>query len=344
MIYFQCDYTEGAHPLIMQKLMETNLEQSPGYGYDVYCESARAKIRTACRCENADVYFISGGTQTNLIAIASMLRPYESVISAVEGHISCHEVGAIEATGHEVTAIVSEDGKINAQQVRELCYDFETSPDHDFMVKPGMVYISYPTESGTLYTKQELLDLRAVCTEYDIPLYIDGARLGYGLMSPKADITLPELANLCDMFYIGGTKCGAYIGEALVINNDRYKYCYRNLIKQRGGVLAKGRLMGIQFDTLFTDNLYFDICKSAVDQALRIRKAFEDVGVPIWGTSYTNQQFPILTSEQLKKFEGKFAYEFWCKLDEERTVVRFCTCWATKDENVDKLIEVIKTL
>ena len=344
MIYFQCDYTEGAHPLIMQKLMETNLEQSPGYGYDKYCESARDKVRAACSLPDADVYFISGGTQTNLIAIGSMLRPYESVISAVEGHIACHEVGAIEATGHKVTAIVSDDGKISAQQVREICADFETSPDRDFMVKPGMVYISYPTESGTLYTKQELLDLREVCTQYDIPLYVDGARLGYGLMSPKADITLPELANLCDMFYIGGTKCGAYIGEALVINNPKYKACYRNFIKQRGGVLAKGRLMGIQFETLFTDGLYFEICKNAVAQALRIRKAFEDAGVTIWGTSYTNQQFPILTSEQLSKFEGKFAYEFWCKLDEERTVVRFCTCWATKDENVDKLIEVIKTL
>ena len=344
MIYFQCDYTEGAHPKIMQKLMETNLEQSPGYGYDKYCESARAKVREACSCPDADVYFISGGTQTNLIAIGSMLRPYESVISAVEGHIACHEVGAIEATGHKVTAIVSDDGKISAQQVREICADFETSPDRDFMVKPGMVYISYPTESGTLYTKQELIDLRAVCTEFDIPLYVDGARMGYGLMSPKADITLPELANLCDMFYIGGTKCGAYIGEALVINNPKYKSCYRNFIKQRGGVLAKGRLMGIQFETLFTDGLYFDICKNAVAQALRIRKAFEDAGVTIWGTSYTNQQFPILTKDQLSKFEGKFAYEFWCKLDEERTVVRFCTCWATKDENVDKLIEVIKTL
>jgi len=344
MIYFQCDYTEGAHPLIMQKLMDTNLEQSPGYGYDKYCESARAKIRAACSLPDADVYFISGGTQTNLIAIGSMLRPYESVISAVEGHIACHEVGAIEATGHKVTAIVSDDGKISAQQVREICADFETSPDHDFMVKPGMVYISYPTESGTLYTKRELMDLRAVCTEYDIPLYIDGARLGYGLMSPKSDITLPELAALCDMFYIGGTKCGAYIGEALVINNPKYKACYRNFIKQRGGVLAKGRLMGIQFDTLFTDGLYFDICKNAVAQALRIRKAFEDAGVTIWGTSYTNQQFPILTKAQLEKFEGKFAYEFWGKLDEDRTVVRFCTCWATKDENVDALIEVIKTL
>ena len=344
MIYFQCDYTEGAHPLIMQKLMETNLEQSPGYGYDKYCESARAKIRAACNCPDADIYFISGGTQTNLIAISSMLRPYESVISAVEGHISCHEVGAIEATGHKVTAIVSDDGKISAQQVGEICNEFETSPDQDFIVKPGMVYISYPTESGTLYSKQELLDLREVCTRYDIPLYIDGARLGYGLMSPKADITLPELSNLCDMFYIGGTKCGAYIGEALVINNAKYKACYRNLIKQRGGVLAKGRLMGIQFDTLFTDGLYLDICKNAITQALRIRKAFEDAGVTIWGTSYTNQQFPILTKAQLAKFDGKFAYEFWCNLDEDRTVVRFCTSWATKEENVDKLIEVIKTL
>ena len=344
MIYFQCDYTEGAHPLIMEKLMQTNLEQSPGYGYDVYCESARNKIRKECKCENADIYFISGGTQTNLIAIASMLRPYEAVVSAVEGHIACHEVGAIEATGHKVIAITSDDGKISADQVRDICHDFETSPDRDFMVKPGMVYISHPTESGTLYSKQELYDLRKVCNEYNIPLYVDGACMGYGLMSPKADISLAELAGLCDMFYIGGTKCGAYIGEALVINNDKYKPCYRGLIKQRGGVLAKGRLMGIQFDTLFTDGLYFDICKNAVSQALRIRKAFEDAGIELWGSSYTNQQFPILTNEQLKKFDSEFAYEFWCKLDNERTVVRFCTCWATKDENVDNLIETIKTL
>ena len=344
MIYFQCDYTEGAHPLIMEKLMQTNLEQSPGYGYDVYCDSAKAKIRKACGIENVDVHFISGGTQTNLIAIASMLRPYEAVISAVEGHIACHEVGAIEATGHKVIAITSEDGKISAEQVRFYCNDFETSPDRDFMVKPGMVYISYPTESGTLYTKQEIIDIRKVCDEYNIPLYIDGARLGYGLASAKCDITLPEIAELCDMFYIGGTKCGAYIGEALVIVNDKYKPCYRGLIKQRGAMLAKGRLMGIQFDTLFTDGLYFDICKNAVKQAMRIRKAFEDVGVPIWGSSFTNQQFPIMTKAQLDRFEGKFAYEYWGKYDEDRTIVRFCTCWATKDENVDALIETIKTL
>jgi len=344
MIYFNCDYNEGAHPKILEKLMATNLMQTPGYGYDEYCESAKAKIKAACQREDADVHFISGGTQTNLIAVATMLKSYEAVISAREGHIACHEAGAIEITGHKILEQISQDGKLNAAQVEAILYDFETNPDRDFIVKPGMVYISYPTESGTLYSRQELSDIRTVCDKYNVPLYIDGARLGYGLTSPECDVTLPFIASIADMFYIGGTKCGALIGEALLILNEKYKANFKHVLKQRGAVLAKGRLMGIQFDELFEGGLYFNICRHAIEQAMRIRKAFEDRGVSMWGSSFTNQQFPILTKEQLDAFEGSFAYEPWCILPDGHHVVRFCTCWATKDENVDKLIQVINTL
>lgn len=344
MIQFHCDYIEGAHPKILERLCQTNMEQLTGYGKDHYCESAKDKIKTACNRKDIDVHFISGGTQTNLIAIASLLKPYEAVISVAEGHIACHEVGAIEATGHNVIPFKSNDGTLSAEQIRNFCREFINSPDFEFMVKPGMVYISFATESGTLYSKQELLDIKEACKEFDIPLYIDGARMGYGLMSPACDITLEDIAQIADMFYIGGTKCGALIGEALVIANDKYKPYFRHIMKQRGGMLAKGRVLGIQFDTLFTDNLYFDICKTAVDLALEIRAAFERKGIKMWGNSFTNQQFPILTESQLKHFAELFTYEPWGQTSDGSNIVRFCTSWATTKENVDSLINHINKL
>ncbi len=344
MIYFNCDYLEGGHPKILEKMMQTNMEQLTGYSTDPYCDSAREKIRRACGREDADVRFLVGGTQTNLIAIASILKPYQGVLAAKDGHIACHETGAIEATGHKVLPIPCVDGKITGDEVREYCksHDIDTMREH--MVEPGMVYISYPTEIGTLYSKEELIDLHEACSECHIPLYIDGARMGYGLMSPAADVTLSDIANLCDMFYIGGTKCGAIMGEALVILNPELKEGFRYLIKQHGGLLAKGRFLGLQFDVLFEDNLYYDICKKAVDQAISIRRAFEQKGIAVDGDSMTNQQFPILTHEQMEALSKKYAYEIWERREDGMTVVRFCTSWATKDENVQALIADIAAL
>lgn len=344
MIYFNCDYLEGGHPKILERMMETNMEQLTGYSTDHYCDSARAKIRRACGREDADVHFLAGGTQTNLIAIASILKPYQGVLAAHDGHIACHETGAIEATGHKVLPVPCVDGKITGDEVRQYCSAHATDTMREHTVQPGMVYISFPTEIGSLYTKAELTDLSNACRECGIPLYIDGARMGYGLMSPEADITLPELANLCDMFYIGGTKCGAIMGEALVILNPALKEGFRYIVKQHGGLLAKGRFLGLQFDTLFEDNLYFKICKKAVDQAISIRHAFEQKGIEMDGDSMTNQQFAVLTQEQMEKLGQKYAYEIWERHEDGRDVVRFCTSWATKDENVQALLADIAAL
>ena len=344
MIYFQCDYAEGCHPRILERLTETNLEQTPGYGMDPHCERARNLIRLACGDENADVHFLVGGTQANTTVIASILRPHQGALCADTGHINCHETGAIEATGHKVLPLPNTDGTITGDQVRDYCRAHWDDSSHEHTVQPGLVYISYPTESGTLYTKQQLLDLRAACREWELPLFIDGARLGYGLTSPACDITLPELASLCDVFYIGGTKCGALFGEAVVITGAALKRDFRYAIKQHGGMLAKGRLLGIQFETLFEDGLYFEICKQAVDYALEIRRAFEARGIPMFGTSATNQQFAILTAEQQAAFAGQFASEYWGDAGDGRSIVRFCTSWATTRENVDALLKVINTL
>jgi Threonine aldolase len=344
MIYFQCDYAEGAHPNIIEALTRTNYEQTIGYGMDEYCERARKRILEACGTGEADVHLLVGGTQTNMTVIASVLRPHQGVISADTGHIACHETGAIEATGHKVLALPNQDGTITAEQVTAVmeAHLHCTTAEHE--VQPGMVYISFPTESGTLYTKEQLAELSGVCKKYGLPLFMDGARLGYGLMSPACDLTLKDIAALCDVFYIGGTKCGAMFGEAVVITNPLLKRDFRYLIKQRGGMFAKGRLLGIQFDELFKDNLYFDICGQAVTYALMIRKAFEDKGVAMFGTSMTNQQFPILTGKQREHFDGKYAYEVWGDLDEEHTAVRFCTSWATTKENVEALLADIAAM
>ncbi|MDY2813227.1 MAG: low specificity L-threonine aldolase [Dorea sp.] len=344
MIRFQCDYAEGAHPSILKKLEETNFDQTAGYGMDPYCDSARERIKKLCNNENVDVHFLVGGTQTNFTVISSVLRPYQGVIAAHTGHINVHETGAVEATGHKVLPILSEDGKITAAQVREMCNAHWDDADHEHMVQPGMVYISHPTENGTLYQKEELQALYDTCREFGLPLFLDGARLGYGLMSEASDLALEDIAKLTDVFYIGGTKVGALFGEAVVITKPELKRDFRYMIKRGGGMLAKGRLLGIQFDILFTEGLYFEISKHADDLAMRLKEAFIKKGYPLRYDSYTNQQFPILPDEHLDKLKEKYAYGFWEKIDDAHSAVRFCTSWATREEAVEELIRDIEAL
>ena len=337
MLRFQCDYQEGAHPSILKKMKETNYEQTAGYGNDPYCESARKKIRRLCNAPEADVHFLVGGTQTNFTVISAILRPYQGALAAVSGHINVHETGAIEATGHKVLALPSEDGKITAAQVREAYEAHWNDADHEHIVQPGMVYISHPTENGTLYAKEELQALSRTCRELGLPLFLDGARLGYGLMAEKSSLGLTDIAELTDVFYIGGTKVGALFGEAVVITNPALKKDFRYLIKQHGGMLAKGRLLGIQFDVLFTDNLYFEISKKAVRQALRIADACRSAGCAFFADSPTNQQFPIFPDAALEKLGEKYAWSYWARVDDFHSAIRLCTSWATTDENVDAL-------
>lgn len=344
MLFFECDYTEGACPEIMNRLMETNYMQTPGYGEDVICDSARAKIRKACNAEQADVHFLVGGTQANFTVIASVLRPYQGVVCAETGHINVHETGAVEATGHKVLALPSTTGKITAEQVKAYYDAHWADGSHEHIVQPGMVYISHPTENGTLYTKAELTELYKMCQQLELPLFLDGARLGYGLMSEASDMTLEDIAANTDVFYIGGTKVGALFGEAVVITNPALKKDFRYSIKQRGGMLAKGRLLGIQFDELFENNLYFRVAKHADDLAMKLKRTFVAKGYPLFFDSYTNQQFPIMPDEDLDKLKDKYAWCLWSKVDETHSAVRFCTSWATKEEAVDELIADIEAL
>ena len=344
MIYFNSDYLEGAHPSIMKRLMETNMAQSVGYSEDEYCAAAREKIKAACEAPDADVHFLVGGTQTNTTVIASILRPYQGVIAPTSGHINCHETGAIESTGHKVLALPTDNGKITAQQIEEYYLWHHTSPDFEHIVMPGMVYISYPTEGGTIYSKAELTAIYEVCQRCGLPLYIDGARMGYGLMSDECDLTLPELARLCDVFYIGGTKVGALFGEAVVVMNPALKKDFRFFMKQRGGMLAKGRLLGIQFDTLFTDDLYLKIFRHAIDMAHQIREIFVSAGYPLLFDSPTNQQYPIMPDSELAEIGKNFGYEYRERVDETHSGVRFCASWATTQENVDALREAVNNL
>ena len=344
MIRFNCDYLEGAHPKILEKLQETNFVQTLGYGEDEYCERARAMIREKCGAEDAYVQFLVGGTQTNTTVIASILRPYQGVLCANTGHINAHETGAIESTGHKVLALPSEDGKITAAQVQEAYDAHWADGSHEHIVQPGMVYISHPTENGTLYTKEELKALYETCQKLELPLFLDGARLGYGLMSKGTDLTWQDIAAFTDVFYIGGTKVGALFGEAVVITNASLTKDFRYMIKQRGGMLAKGRLLGIQFETLLSDGLYEEIAGKAVEQAMRLKEAFLDKGYPLLYDSYTNQQFPILPNSHLKQLEEKYSFELWTAMDEEYSAVRFCTSWETRDEDIDALIEDLSDL
>ncbi|TQR36116.1 low specificity L-threonine aldolase [Lysinibacillus sphaericus] len=344
MIRFENDYAEGAHKRILQRIVETNEEQTPGYGVDEYCEKARTYIKKACDVENADIHFLVGGTQTNVTTIASILRPHQGVVAATTGHIAVHETGAIESTGHKVLTLPSDDGKIKAEQVKELYDAHWNDAAHEHVVQPGLVYISHPTENGTTYSKSELEKLSQVCRECGLPLFMDGARLGYGLVSLDSDLSLADIARLCDVFYIGGTKIGALFGEAVVIINEDLKKDFRYFIKQKGGLLAKGRLLGIQFETLFEDGLYFELSNHAVEMAMMIREAFVEKGFSLRYDSKTNQQFPILTNNALVKLSEKYSFTFWEKVDATHSVVRFCTSWATKYEHVEMLIEDIKEL
>ena len=340
MYYFENDYCEGAHPAILQKLVETNFEKVPGYGTDPYCASAKEKIRAACACPGADVFFISGGTQTNSIVIASMLHRWEGVVAAATGHVAAHEAGAIEYTGHKVIGLPQKNGKLDAATVEDFCKTFYADDNHDHMVFPGMVYISHPTEYGTLYTKAELEALSAVCRTYKMPLFVDGARLGYGLVAKGADVTLADLARLTDVFYIGGTKVGALCGEAVVFPHGAPAH-FMTMVKQQGALLAKGRLMGLQFDVLFTDDLYTQISRNAIATADRMKEGLAAKGYQFFMDSPTNQIFVVLPNAQLAALEGKAKFGFWEKYDETHTVVRIATSWATKMEDVEGLLGIL---
>lgn len=340
MLRFENDYSEGAHEEILKRLTETNMEQQAGYGEDEYCKSAREKIREACGCPNADVYFLVGGTQTNKTVIDALLEKYEGVLSAGTGHISCHEAGAIEASGHKVLPLLQKNGKISAAAVKDYVDTFYGDENHEHMVFPGMVYISHPTEYGTLYAKQELAELSAVCREYDLPLYLDGARLGYGLVCHDADVTLKDVAKYCDVFYIGGTKVGALCGEAVVFTRNTPKH-FMTIVKQHGALLAKGRLLGVQFDTLFTDDLYLKISQNAIGTAEMLRKAFREKGYPFFLDTSGNQIFIVLENSRMEELQKHVAMSFWEKAGDNHTVVRFATSWATTRENVQKLISVL---
>ncbi|MBR2662808.1 MAG: aminotransferase class V-fold PLP-dependent enzyme, partial [Clostridia bacterium] len=335
------DYLEGAHPLILQRLAETNLVKSAGYGLDEFSESARDKIRTACKAPDADVFFLSGGTQTNAVMIGAMLRPYQGVIAAQTGHINGHEAGAIEAGGHKVLTLPQTAGKLSADDLSALLEAYRQDENHDHMVMPGMVYLSQPTEYGTLYSLEELTQISSICRSAGIPLFVDGARLAYALACPSNDVRLPDLAALCDAFYIGGTKCGALFGEAVVIpRHDRVPHLF-TIIKQQGALPAKGRVAGIQFETLFTDDLYLRIGQPAIEAADRIRAVLKEKGYRLTPETPTNQIFITLTESQLVSLETKVEMSFWEKLDDELVVMRIATSWATQDTDVQRLIECL---
>ena len=338
MILFTSDYTEGAHPRIMQKLTETNMEQTAGYGEDPYCQEAREYIRQACSAPTAEVHFLVGGTQSNMTVISSILRPHQGVLSVESGHINVHETGAIESYGHKVLVLPGEKGKLTAAQVRETCTAHREDESFEHMVQPKMVYISHPTELGTLYTKEELTALRKVCDEYGLYLFLDGARLGYGLCASDTDVSLAVIAQLCDVFYIGGTKVGALFGEAVVIPNKDLQTDFRYIMKQKGGMLAKGRLLGIQFSELFRDGLYQQISQHAVDLAMQIKEGFRSKGYRLFMDSMTNQQFVIINNDKLRALQEKYTFTLWQKYDEDYSVIRICTSWATKKGSVVALL------
>lgn len=337
MLSFESDYIMGAHPEILRRLSETNFEPMTGYGVDKYCASAKEKIKAACECPDADVWFLTGGTQANAVVISTMLQRHEGVIAAETGHIGFHEAGAIEYTGHKVFLLPQHEGKLDADEVRAYIEGFYGDGNHTHMVPPGMVYISHPTEYGTLYSKSELIALSKVCRDYEIPLFLDGARLGYGLMSNNTDVTLPDIASLCDVFYIGGTKVGALCGEAVVFTKRNTPKHFLTLIKQQGALIAKGRLHGVQFDTLFTDDLYFKISKNAIDMAEKLKNALIEKGYTLFKDSPTNQQFVIIEDERLEALKENVKVGFWEKPDEKHTVVRFATSWATTEGEIEEL-------
>lgn len=344
MIRFDSDYCEGAHPAVLAKLIATNCEQTATYGEDIYCKQAATLIKNKCKNQDIDVHFIVGGTQTNLTLISSALRPHQGVVSADSGHINVHETGAIEATGHKIILLPNKDGKLTAEQVKEVIENHRSDSNHEHMVQPKLVYISNPTESGTIYHKSELAAISEICRKNKLLLYMDGARLGFGLCSSDNDLDLEEISNLCDAFYIGGTKMGALFGEALVISNPALKEDFRYIIKQKGALLAKGRLLGLQFLGLFENDLYFEIGLRANRLAGLIKKAFIDIGCEFLNSTTTNQQFPILSDKIIEKLGEKYVCSYWQRIDKDHSAVRFCTSWATKEEDVMELISDLKKL
>ncbi len=344
MIGFDSDYMEGAHPRILQRLAETNTEQTTGYGEDGYCAQARETIRAACGAPDAGVHFLIGGTQANFTLIAAALRPHQCVISAATGHINVHETGAIEATGHKILELPGTDGKITAGQVREVWESHAADSTREHMAQPKLVYISNPTELGAIYRRSELEELSAFCRSHGLYLYMDGARLGYALAAEGGDLDLRAAASLCDAFYIGGTKVGALFGEALVICHPALDDDFRYILKQRGGMLAKGRLLGLQFLALMEDGLYLEMAARADRLAMRIRDACREKGFGFLSDSPTNQQFPILPDDMLRKLDAKYTYSLWSRFPDGRSAVRFCTGWATREEDVDSLVEDIRGL
>ena len=341
MILFQSDYTEGACPEIMERLLATNMEQTPGYSEDEHCMRAAKLIQQACNAPESKVHFLVGGTQTNMTVIGAALRPYQGVLSAETGHIHVHETGAVESLGYKVLALPATNGKIKASQIDEVCTLHKNDASFEHMVQPKMVYISQPTELGTLYTKQELEEIRSVCDKHELYLFADGARLGYGLLAKGNDVDLQDLANLTDVFYIGGTKVGALFGEAVVIKHPALQKDFRYMIKQKGGMLAKGRLLGVQFETLFEDGLYMRVSKHAIELADKLRDALSQKGYPFLVENTTNQIFPIMEDAKLDELKENFGFCYQTRIDETHSAVRFCTSWATKEENVDALIAAL---
>ena len=341
MLSFECDYTEGAHEKILQRLIEVNREHLSGYGSDRYCESAKEKIRRECQCPDAEISFLVGGTQANAVVIDAMLKSYEGVVAVKTGHVNAHEAGAIEYTGHKVLEVPQHEGKMDAGELETYLESFWKDDNYEHMVFPGMVYISHPTEYGTLYSKKELADLSAVCRKFKIPLYMDGARLGYGLMSKNTDVTLPMIADFCDVFYIGGTKVGALCGEAVVFTKNNMSAHFLTIVKQHGALLAKRWLLGLQFDTLFSDGLYYKISRHAIEMAEVLKDGFEKKGYSFFLESPTNQQFIILENQHMERLKDEVTFSYWEKVDDDYTVVRFATSWATTREDIEKLFTLI---
>jgi threonine aldolase len=340
LLRFDSDYMEGAHPEILRRLSEINFEKNPGYGSDDYCKSAADRIRAACGCPDARVYFLPGGTQTNATVTDALLKGYQGVVSATSGHINQSEAGAVEAYGHKIITIPEKDGKIPAEDLREYLDAFFGDSGRSHMVEPGMVYISHPTEYGTVYTLSELETLSGICRSRGIPLYLDGARLGYGLVAEGSDVTLEDIARLCSVFYIGGTKVGALFGEAVVFPDPAYDDHFFTYAKRHGGITAKGWILGLQFDTLFTDGLYLSISRSAVSLAAELKKGLKEKGYSMLTDSPTNQQFVIVEKSKLRELEGLLTYSYWDPYDESRSVIRLATSWATTKAQVEELLEL----
>lgn len=341
MLPFANDYSRGAHPKVLQALIDTNLDPQPGYGQDVYTKRAAEKIKQACEMPDADVFFISGGTQTNQVVISNLLDGDEGVLAADSGHINFHEAGSIEYTGHKVLTLPVVDGKVTATNLQTYLDDWQADENHGQMIAPGLVYISYATEVGTLYSRQELAELAQVCHANQLPLFMDGARLGYGLMSPACDLTLADVARYCDVFYIGGTKVGALIGEAVVFTKHNVPKRFSTKIKRQGAMLAKGRVIGVQFDALFTDQLYFDISRHAIGMAMKLKQALKDKGYHFFIDSPTNQQFVVVDNAQLAQLKQQVDLSFWEVVDQTHTAIRLVTSWSTTEAEVDALIKVL---